>query len=1317
MREAVPSRSGERGRGIRGPVCASLLGVTLALLLLASSASALSQRGHVFAGTFGGEGSGDGQLKEPAGVAVSEATGDVYVVDAGNNRVVQFGPAPEHKFIRTWGWGVQDGAKKFETCESGCRAGIGGHAKGELHGAQAIAVDQSTNTASDPSAGEVYVETVTPYEETIEGHEKEFGHTIIEKFGPEGELIAKGGRIKGYREKGSSTELFEAEVHGLTVGPTGTLYVYNEESVIEYTDDATNKLKAIVKSEAEGEARDGIAVDSNGLLYLAHEGPGQGEPPSVIAQEMVMAEGETLLGEPLIEALNSEPSSAVAVDEANNNALVDNLETVSIYDPSGERVEQIGAGHLHGGSGIAAPRSGEVLVADAATGQIDVFEAEPPGAPQIDELSVAKITSSTATLEAQIDPTDLPTTYAFRYSTGPLPKTSEGCSGACVEVPAPRGEIAAAFADTPVSQQISGLTPATLYHYTVIAFNAGASGGVESPEQRFHTPPAVLGKVLPDNRVWELVSPLQKNGAAIEAPTKEGGLIEASEDGERVTYVATGALPGAEGNRAPEVTQVLATRGETGWSNTDIDTKQVSGQGVAPGGAPEYRFFSSDLGASLVQPFGNKTEELYPLDGKPKQATPYVRSGAAECLTPPAPVSCFSPVLTNSNVPGETEVEGQKLKTQFGGKVNFIQSDAGMEHLILQTEESVALSAEPAGSAGNLYDFYEGAAHLASILPDGKPAGEKPASFTEPQEAPKLGDRNRGIARALSADGLRVIWTTYARSQAVHLFMRDMARGETVKLDEPEEGVEATTKEVHPHFQTASADGSHIFFTDAQRLTKDSTASAVAEKADLYDCHVVENPATEKLECRLTDLTVDSHAGQTADVQGLLPGAGEDGTTVYFVANGALSADANPGHCVQEEESRNRGHFRLTATCNLYVERYDAVKESWGSPQLIAALSAEDEPDWLERIPGSRGNLVSRVSPDGNYLTFMSDRSLTGYHNTDVNSGRADTEVFLYNRDAEHLTCVSCNPTGARPTGVLDTEFAGEGRGRLVDRPLDWEERWLSGNIPTWTHLSLTEAPYPSRVLFDNGRTFFMSAEALVPQDKNGKEDVYEFEPAGVGGCTTASETYGEASEGCVSLISSGTSANESVFLDASATGNDAFFLTAEKLAPADTDTNFDVYDATICGQPGTHACLPAPAASPPPCEGLEGEHACRGSATEPAPPPGAPGTAAANGSTNSSSVRVLGSKETAPPPALSAAQKLATALTACRKMTNHAKRQACERTAIFSYGTRAQKLAAALSSCRRLSNHAKRKSCEATARRQYGTAKKAAHGARRRTR
>ena len=64
------------------------------VLLLACAPGALAARPHELTGTFGtpcaaGPCTG-ASLKKPNGVAVNEATGDVYVVDEGANRVVRF---------------------------------------------------------------------------------------------------------------------------------------------------------------------------------------------------------------------------------------------------------------------------------------------------------------------------------------------------------------------------------------------------------------------------------------------------------------------------------------------------------------------------------------------------------------------------------------------------------------------------------------------------------------------------------------------------------------------------------------------------------------------------------------------------------------------------------------------------------------------------------------------------------------------------------------------------------------------------------------------------------------------------------------------------------------------------------------------------------------------------------------------------------------------------------------------------------------------------------------------------------------------------
>ena len=127
---------------------------------------------------------------------------------------------------------------------------------------------------------------------------------------------------------------------------------------------------------------------------------------------------------------------------------------------------------------------------------------------------------------------------------------------------------------------------------------------------------------------------------------------------------------------------------------------------------------------------------------------------------------------------------------------------------------------------------------------------------------------------------------------------------------------------------------------------------------------------------------------------------------------------------------------------NLYLLHYAGGE--W-STTFIATLSHEDEKSWYEPPfgDGPQENLTgvsSRVSPDGRFLAFMSDRSLTGYDNLDANSGQPDEEVYLYDAASGRLVCASCNPTGARPVGIHESS----GSILLVDRYSSWENSgWL----------------------------------------------------------------------------------------------------------------------------------------------------------------------------------------------------------------------------------------------------------------------------------
>ena len=436
-----------------------------------------------------------------------------------------------------------------------------------------------------------------------------------------------------------------------------------------------------------------------------------------------------------------------------------------------------------------------------------------------------------------------------------------------------------------------------------------------------------------------------------------------------------------------------------------------------------------------------------------------------------------------------------------------------------------------------------------------------------------------------------------------------------------------------------------MFFTDEEALTKASTATMGSP--DLYEFKVTSGGG-EKLAGDLTDLTIPQSHNETGDVRGVVIGSSEEGSYLYFVAAGVLGGQGGM-----------RGD-------NLYVMHENGAKGEWETG-FIASLAAGDEHDWSGGpVREDLGKVTSRVSPNGRFVAFMSERSLTGYDNLDAGNGEShDEEVYLYDAESHRLVCASCNPTGARPFGVFAGKGSREGTTLLVDRPDIWTDRWLAGSIPGWSGLDTVHALYQSRYLSDSGRLFFDSPDGLVPQATDGKENVYEYEPEGVGSCTNTSLTFSEQSGGCVALMSSGTSGEESVFLDASESGDDAFFLTSAKLVPEDVDNALDVYDAHVCGSEGV-GC-PTAVASPPECVAAE---SCR---SAPAPQPeifGASGSATFAGADNS-----------APPaPTLTAkpkvkdhteARRLAKALRACRAERVRYRRDVCEGRAKKRFGPR----------------------------------------------
>ena len=492
-----------------------------------------------------------------------------------------------------------------------------------------------------------------------------------------------------------------------------------------------------------------------------------------------------------------------------------------------------------------------------------------------------------------------------------------------------------------------------------------------------------------------------------------------------------------------------------------------------------------------------------------------------------------------------------------------------------------------------------------------------------------------------------------------------------------------------PEFQVASADGGTVFSTDRQQLT--SVSGKVGE--DLYEAKLKTEPNGTLKVASLTDIAPGG------DVQGQVLGISKDGSWVYFVADGVLAPGAVHGSCQGATSTAGE-------ECNLYVRHA-------GVTQLVAVLSGADKPDWDYREPDLT-ELTARVSPDGHWLAFMSQRELTGYDNRDAVSGKPDEEVFLYDGVTGQLACASCNPTGARPVGEEYTHVG------LVGGYGVWEDSdWLAANVPGWTPFELAKARYQSRYLSNSGRLFFNARDSLVPRDVNENWDVYEYEPenvpSGNHACTASSGSgsavfrpahaftaervnqteaplTGEEGPGCVGLISSGESPQESAFLDASESGgegpngeelqeggSDVFFLTSARLSTQDYDNSIDVYDAHECTT--ASPCPPQFAEAPPPCDT---EASCKASPTPQPQIYGAPSSATFNGLGNvippapakPAATIPCSSSKGAPSTKCTKKQNLTKALTTCKTKYPHnkKKRATCEATAHKHYGAAKKK-------------------------------------------
>jgi hypothetical protein len=647
---------------------------------------------------------------------------------------------------------------------------------------------------------------------------------------------------------------------------------------------------------------------------------------------------------------------------------------------------------------------------------------------------------------------------------------------------------------------------------------ADASPVGSCPNEEFRIGPSAP---LPDCRAYEMVSPPDKNGGEVDGGVNKGAMTppeQAAADGEAVTYASSSAFIEAQPASAVVSSQYLSRRTAGGWQTQEVDPKQEVPQGrleLTGEGIPDFSLFqgfNEDLQDGFLLAWSPQPDPAAP----ERYFNPYLRDDSGE-------YQLLSDELPPVQSPGQANLEYQGFGALYAGM------SADGQHVIFSANDALTPGAIP--GQVNLYEWSAGRPlELVSVLPEGAvdtSGGRYTVSGALNENGLVFGSSASAIVNgeglpgdhvnysgALSSNGMRAFWSgSGATGEQIYMHEITPAGSRSVHVSASQKSGEPETGAT---YWTANAEGSLVYFTSGAELTADASTGGGLYQ---YDVNTGE----------LDDLTVGPNAGEAADVQGVL-GAGEtEGASyVYFAAGGVLAPGASAG------------------MSNLYLWRSDA-----GAPTFIATLGkfVGEGTDFAASVTAR----TSRVSPDGEFLAFQSTRSLTGYDNVPVGGqpcpeglnvtsvkpymdppeGRC-MEVFEYDAQAATLVCASCNPSGLPP--VADS---------LVP-----ESQHLLTNIRGWQSPTIQQ-----RYLLDDGRLFFQSEDDLLPEATNDKQNIYEYEPEGVGQCATLGGN-------CLYLISTGASGGNSYFADASANGRDVFFTTNEQLVPQDGDGVADVYDA-----------------------------------------------------------------------------------------------------------------------------------------------------------
>jgi hypothetical protein len=908
-----------------------------------------------------------------------------------------------------------------------------------------------------------------------------------------------------------------------------------------------------------------------------------------------------------------------------------------------------------------------------------------PAPPSVDSESVSAVSSTGATLEALVNANNQPTTYSFEYSTT---EAAGKLTGSILTL-AGTEPLAGVSGDQTASVGTGAvLTPGTTYFYRVVAVNGtppASDGVVQSfttvPTPNTDAPTAITATTATFNGHLTLNSvdtqyffnynvgsectggsstPAADAGtgaANVPQATNVTGLLPRVQY--TVCFVTTNAFGSEQGPAVSFTTLVAPPAIESeSVANVSGDSADLDAEVNPGGGETTYRFQygatssygqstpesgsigaddSGHLASAHIQGLQPGTVYHYRVLASNSQSSSGGTPGADRTFT-------TQPVATPFALPDGRQYELVSPPNKGGGEV--LLEESGLRSSVASADGTrVAYQANIPFAGPTANGVY------VQILSERGPQGWSSRDISPPHNAPtSVADNSFTELRAFSPDLSRAVVLPYGPTALSALalegfeiiYLRDNGDGSYQPLfTRAPEGLsykDFITKfpggfnGFNMQFAGGTLDLSHIVIESQFGLTENS--GPTQQEENLY----------EWFDGQLQLISVDPE-GLSTDGGQFIAISGDGSHVLWshekalFVRNLTTQKTVSVGSVINSADPFN-GVISGDGSKAFFINRADKQVYEFdldsSSPKPVQVSNAPEE---MEEVLGA--------SADGSYVYYMSNFGGPGNiyvaHNdggtwtsTFIKSGRvtrgysshpgprpargfgrifaeasvassrylaftssADGEVDLYDASTGRLVCASCDPTGARSLG-----------------------------------------PSALGVLYEDGRVFFNSSDALVGHDTNGLQDVYEWEPEGVGSCHDA--------PGCVHLISSGTGDGESTFLGASANGDDVFFMARDRLVAQDFDNSFDVYDAHVCT--AAEPC-PASLASVPACTSSD---ACK---APPSPQPavfGAPASATFSGAGN---VVPLTSSVKAKPKAKKKPRKHAKAKTKKQKQAKKRKR------------------------------------------------------------